>query len=106
MARDKHGMPVPDENIQLPWISDSCRGINGKARYVAVSTLDAFFDRDSRDFAVHAANWIILCREIVRRLAEPQALSLNEMEIIIQDAAKLWAKMQEDAKGGDGEASL
>lgn len=40
------------------------------------------------------------CREIVRRLAEPQALSLNEIEIIIQDAARLWAKMQREV--GDG----
>lgn len=44
---------------------------------------------------------IIKCREIVRRLAEPQFMCLNEMEAIIQDADRLWAKMQKEAKGGD-----
>lgn len=36
------------------------------------------------------------CREIVRRLAEPDNLSLGEIGAVIRDAAILWAEM----KGG------
>lgn len=34
------------------------------------------------------------CREIVRRLAEPDNLSLSEMEVVIRDATILWAEMK------------
>jgi hypothetical protein len=45
--------------------------------------------------------------EIVRRLAEPGAVEIRVVvEQVARDAAKLWAKMQEDAKGGDGETSV
>lgn len=70
---------------------------------------DEFLCLDDFDFTIHAANWIIPCREIVRRLSvwydesgKPGgSVSFNVIEVS-RDAASLWAKMQEEAKGGDG----
>lgn len=43
------------------------------------------------------------CEEIVRRLAKPGAVEIYVVvEQIASDAAKLWSKMQVEAKGGDG----
>lgn len=83
MARDEHGMPVPCDPKQ---------------------DASAFFA-----YRDHAAKWHAKCREIVRRLAELDCyMDIQESDVrgIIADAAKLWSKMQEDAKGGDGETSV
>lgn len=48
-------------------------------------------------------------REIVRRLAEATTKEVNPeaaYKRIAYDAAKLWAEMQEDVKGGGGEAKM
>ena len=74
---DEHGMPVPGEVLT-------------KADFV---------------FCQHAFNYIIPCREIVRRLAEivPEItpLACEPLEAIAYDALKLLARMQ--AKGGGDE---
>lgn len=98
MANDEHGMPVPPEHLPLKlWVEHE-------------KFVDTVRDRDDLEvniwdmpeFFVHAANWIIPCREIVRRLAEWLASDgSKESEFdIADDAAKLWAEMQRDAKGG------
>ena len=89
---DEHGMPVPPEEIPMPlWID----------REQFVDTVRDKHDEevnlwDMPEFFVHAANHIISCREIVRRLAESK--SVQDLLAIASDAEKLWAKMQ--AKGG------
>lgn len=101
---DEHGMPLPLEEIPLPlWID--------KVKFVDTvrDSLDEEVNLwDMPEFFVHAANNIIPAREIVRRLAEcSNVKNLEEFQIlaarIVDDAAKLWANMQRDAKGGDGE---
>jgi len=49
------------------------------------------------------------CREIVRRLAEATIKEVNPeaaYKRIAYDAAKIWAEMQEDAKGGGDETGV
>jgi hypothetical protein len=93
---DEHKMPLPSKNRPLPWIvSDYFNVQDNSSRlvvYECATTADA-------DFIVHAANYIIPCREIVRRLLEwhngpiDKHVSLYD---IANDAEKLWAKMRED----------
>lgn len=96
---DEHGMPVPPEHTPIPlWIEHE--RFTDTVRDADDQEVNLW---DSPEFFVHAANWIVPCREIVRRLGKPQALSLAEMEAIMLDAANLWSEMQEDVKGGDDE---
>ena len=108
MANDEYGMPVPHSESPLPWSA------SGKDEWAWVKTetgngnyetgvCEPYFRADA-DFIVHSANWIIPCREIVRRLSvwydECGSVSFNVIEVS-RDAAKLWADMQRDAKRGD-----
>lgn len=101
MARDEHGMPVPHEESPLPWREHS-GGIEADDESWVLE--DEFLADQDLHFSIHAANWIIPCREIVRRLADFDCyMDIQESDVrgIIADAANLWAEMQRDAKGGD-----
>lgn len=103
---DEHGMPVPSDESPLPWAQNGVGGIDS-LYYRRVCDFEAFSDSKNRDFTIHAANWIIPCREIVRRLADGGTIGDKAlMYQLWEDAARLWAKMQRDALGGDGETSL
>ena len=113
MSRDEHGMPIPSKLTVLPvriadMMSECDRYSHGEVvidsseNESEVVGLYAFGSREDMEFFVHAANWIIPCREIVRRLAEPDNLSLSEMEAVIRDATILWSKMLKGA--GDEQA--
>ena len=101
MARDEHGMPLPDEESPLPWEKDGPWDVLDKSGLIVAYDCST---EKSRDFIVHAANNIIPAREIVRRLAEwhdeaakpDGTLSFNLIEIA-GSAEKLWAKMQSEA---------
>lgn len=99
MANDEHGLPVPCDENPLPWRLCGLFEIMSSNETYVSELGESLGDIDA-EFIVHAANNIVEAREIVRRLAEPQALSLNEMEVIIQDAARIWAKMQEEVSDG------
>lgn len=111
MARDEHGLPVPGEASPLPWSANEERDEQVNERRIddhdGVRVAGVWDDDDNR-FMVHSANWIIPCREIVRRLSvwydesgKPGgSVSFNVIEVS-RDAAKLWADMQRDAKRGD-----
>lgn len=83
---DEHGMPLPDERL-LP---------------VAIGDCGQVTDRDGEEielwvdpeFFVHAANWIVPCREIVRRLAFSKLSLEGEIWDLRMDAANLWAEMK------------
>lgn len=99
---DEYGMPVPGDENPLPWRMCGLFEIMSSNETYVSELGESLGDIDV-EFIVHAANWIIPCREIVRRLAEwclddPAAGSYSE---IAEDAARLWAKMREDVKGGD-----
>lgn len=88
---DEHGMPVPTEQIPTPlWID----------REQFVDTVRDKHDEevnlwDMPEFFVHAANWIVPCREIVRRLAELGSIGDRAlMYQLVEDAAKLWDEMK------------
>ena len=86
-------MPLPPEQIPTPlWID----------REQFVDTVRDRHDEevnlwDMPEFFVHAANWIIPCREIVRWLAEATTKEVNPAESykrIGYEASKLWAEMK------------
>lgn len=107
--RDGFGMPVPDKSSPLPWKQfDAYEIVDANCDEVVCVVRKAFVTNADCKFSVHAANWIIPCREIVLRLAEWSEGEgfWDDWEGIATDAAKLWNKMQEDAKGGGGETSL
>lgn len=108
---DSYGLPVPSDESPLPWrLCGLFEIMSSNETYV--SELDESLGDIDAEFIVHAANNIIACREIVRRLAGwdkkyPKGTihSFNaekEHDAIAADAANLWDKMQEEAKGGDG----
>lgn len=82
MSRDEHGMPLPDERL-LP---------------VAIGDCGQVTDRDGEEielwvdpeFFVHAANWIVPCRDIVRELAECHP---SDWDMVATKAKKLWDEM-------------
>lgn len=87
MSRDEHGMPLPDERL-LP---------------VAIGDCGQVTDRDGEEielwvdpeFFVHAANWIVPCRDIVRRLADGGTIGDKAlMYQLVTDAANLWDEMK------------
>lgn len=97
MSLDEHGMPMPDERL-LP---------------IAVGEYGEVVDRDGEEiefwvdpvFFAHAANNIVECRDIVRRLAEKYAKAVAHGTLVtpeMRDASKLWIKMRREVKG-DGE---
>lgn len=100
MSRDEFGMPVPDEELPLPWEPDGQWDVLDKNGLIVVYDCST---EKSRDFIAHAANNIIPAREIVRRLAEATVKEVNPSESykrIAYDAANLWARMQKEV--GDG----
>ena len=101
MASDEHGMPVPDQSSPLPWERfDSYGIVDANGDEVVCVVRKAFIATADCKFAVHAANNIIECRDIVRRLAEPGAVEIRVVvEQIAADAARLWAKMKAESEG-------
>ena len=104
MANDEHGMPVPSEDRPLPW--DFCDNRDSWKERDGLDLREFWAELDDAEFAKHAANNIIECREIVRRLAEhyktepSETFCGNKLYRICDDAARLWAKMQREV--GDG----
>lgn len=98
MPKDEHGMPSHFPGEKLPWFSHA-----GEDGYVVVDNegervltiCDS--ETDVVKTILHAANYIMLCREIVRRLAENEEMRSDEWVRLIVDAKELWAKM----KGGE-----
>ena len=109
MSRDEHGMPIPSKLTVLPvriadMMSECDRYSHGEVvidsseNESEVVGLYAFGSREDMEFFVHAANWIIPCREIVRGLAELGSIGDRAlMYQLVTDAANLWAKMQKEA---------
>lgn len=104
---DEHGMPVPHKSSPLPWKQlDTYEMVDANKDEVVCAVRKGFVTNADCKFSVHAANWIIPCREIVRQLAEAAVKEVSPeaaYKRIAYDAAELWAKMQEDAKGGGDE---
>lgn len=97
--KDEHGMPLPDAGSWLPWSNEGDEILSENETNVT-----ALMYHDDADFIVHAANHIIACREIVRRLIEWHFGPLDKhvsLCDIVADAKKLWAKMQKEAKGDE-----
>jgi len=103
---DQHGMPLPNKLSPLPWsmhqtssLVYSADGWTENANGYRVEWVYACSANDAV-FKVHAANWIIPCRDIVRRLAEwLESNGIKESEFdIADDAAKLWEEMIRDNK--------
>ena len=100
--KDEHGMPGFHPEEKFPWCFHG--GDEGYHVYDADGGDVCHITDTEREVVenmVHASNWIIPCREIVRRLAEYYE-SYGLPLILGDDAAKLWADMQRDAKGGGG----
>lgn len=95
--KDEHGMPMPDAGSWLPWSNEGDEIISENE-----SNVTALMYPEDADFIVHAANHIIPCRDIVRRLARWQhgGMSSGNINDIAADAALIWAEMQREAKGG------
>ena len=86
-------MPLPSETNPLPWKIDEADEFDlcnstGSLVVFQVSTTD------DTEFIIHAANRIIECRDIVRRLAENEEKTLDQWVSIYEDAKELWAKMK------------
>jgi len=106
---DEHGMPVPTYAHGPFRVIPNDETAHDEAFLIVdgeSNVINPIWQKDVGEFFAHASNWIIPCREIVRRLAELNNATVVCSQAIItlmDDAAKLWAKMQEDAKGaGDG----
>ena len=106
---DEHGLPVPEQSSPLPWRQfDTYEVVDANGNEVVCVVRKAFITARDCEYAVHAANWIIPCREIVRRLAEwlaSDGSGGSEFDIA-ENAVKLWADMQRDAKGVDCETTV
>ena len=103
MPRDEHGMPLPVcGKVIVDQFGDEYHLISdGEDGFQVVLTFCK--TRDAAEFLAQAINYIALCREIVRELAGfagPGFINEANINDLINDAAKLWAKMQEEAKGG------
>ena len=99
---DEHGLPVPEQSSPLPWRQfDTYEVVDANDNEVVCVVRKAFITSRDCEYAVHAANWIIPCREIVRRLAEwvVDDPASDNLASIATDAAKLWDDVQRDAKG-------
>lgn len=111
---DEHGMPVPTYAHGPFRVIPNDETAHDEAFLIVdgeSNVINPIWQKDVGEFFAHASNWIIPCREIVRRLAETMnAASSGDFEEkayeVATDAAKLWAKMQEAAKGGDGETNV
>lgn len=102
MATDEHGLPVPSEERPLPW--DFCDNRGSWQEREGLDTREFWAERDDAEFARHAANNIVECRDIVRRLAEKYAKAVAYGTIVtpeMADASRLWAKMKREANGDD-----
>ena len=92
MSRDEHGMPLPDNRL-LPVRIGDCGQVTDRDGEEIEFWVDP-------EFFTHAANNIIPCREIVRRLAEATKKEVNpagSYQRIGYDAAKLWDEMLKGA---------
>lgn len=103
--KDEHGMPLPGDASPLPWSRNNERDLQADERriddYDGVRVAGVW-DDDDCEFIVHAANHIIPCRDIVRRLAEWIKSDLvSDFDEIALDAVKLWDEMQREKGGGD-----
>ena len=93
MSRDEHGMPLP--SFRVPVKRDEHEP--HKIRDVDLEVIVYVNCADDQAYIEHALNHFDSCRDIVRRLAEPDNLSLSEMEAVIRDATILWSKMLKGA---------
>ena len=96
---DEHGMPLPSDDNPVPWRMCGLFEIMSSNETYVSELGESLGDIDA-EFIVHAANWIIPCREIVRRLAEATTKEVNPAESyrrIGYEAAKLWIQMQKGA---------
>lgn len=100
MNRDEHGMPLPYVQSPLPWKKQvGERGgkeawiITDAIRFPIHESIGVIMEQDA-DFAAHAANWIIPCREIVRELAECHP---SDWDMVATKAKKLWDEMLKGA---------
>lgn len=94
--KDEHGMPLLSEETPLPWKVERDERISDRCGCKVEADLDGF--PETLHFIVHAANWIIPCRDIVRRLAT--YTNERQLFVLVEDAQKLWDEMQREAKGG------
>lgn len=103
---DEHGLPVPvcGKVIVEQFGDEYHLLVDGEDGFQVVLTFCK--TRDAAEFLAHAINHITPCREIVRRLVEAEnwpdrMMVAGESRSIAEDATKLWADMQRNAKGGD-----
>lgn len=97
MSRDEHGMPLPSDESPLPWRLCGLFEIMSSSETYVAELGESLGDIDA-EFIVHAANWIIPCRDIVRRMAEATTKEVSPAESyrkIGYEATKLWLKMKE-----------
>ena len=94
MSRDEHGMPLP--SFRVPVKRDEHEP--HKIRDVDLEVIVYVNCADDQAYIEHALNHFDSCREIVRRLAELGSIGDRAlMYQLVEDAAKLWAKMQKEA---------
>jgi len=104
---DEHGMPVPIY-AHGPFKMIPNEGLSYQEMYLIVdgenNVICPISEPDVGEFFAHAANNIVECRDLVRRLAEKYARAVAYGTIVtpeMSDASKLWTKMQREAKGDE-----
>jgi hypothetical protein len=100
------GMSKPPETMWLQWYGDATPEESERDPLEATWCEDKIYNHDVEYRRVTPNDE--KCCDIVRRMAEwaGDDPASDNYASIATDAAKLWAKMQEDAKGGDGEVSV
>lgn len=106
MATDEHGLPMPHNESPLPWSSSGndewawVKTETGKGNY-ETGVCEPYFRSDA-DFIAHAANNIVECRDIVRRLAKwAKSDLMDDIDDIIDDAVRTLDRMKREANGDD-----
>lgn len=96
--KDNFGMPLPGDESPLPW-SVHHNGIQASNGEYVIEV--GWLNEVEARFIADSVNRIAACRNIVRRLATYS--NERQLFVLIEDAEKLWAEMQREAKGGGDE---
>lgn len=98
MRTNQNDIAIPHKGSPLPWKSWPKLIPNG-----IIDANGRFIDTepDTFQFQAISANFHERFADLVRRMAEPENLSLSELDEIVTDAKTAWEEYQTDLRGGD-----